>query len=141
MDWPQEILTWERSAHATHLRASAALRRAETVEPQVWGTVRVFPGSTVIEERGATITTATQHRNSDTFWTDGLPLDKRVEAAVVWQLLSGCVARRYHPGSNKEVFDAEVFPIYQTFRVIDRRQESGRHCTLFVDSSAAIERV
>lgn len=32
-DGPEEVLTRERSALATRLRASAALRRAETVEP------------------------------------------------------------------------------------------------------------
>ena len=40
--------------------------------------------------------------------------------------------------SNKEVFDAEVFAIYQALRIIDRRHESGRRYTLFVDSTAAM---
>ena len=62
-------------------------------------------------------------------------------AAVVWQLPSGWVGRRCHLGNNKEVFDAEVFAIYRALRIINRRQESGRAATLFVDPTAAIERV
>lgn len=41
-------------------------------------------------------------------------------------------------GTNKEVFDAEVYPIYQAFSILDQRQESERGYTLFVDSAAAI---
>ena len=43
--------------------------------------------------------------------------------------------------TNKEVFDAEVFAIYQALRVLDRRQESGHRYTVFVDSTAAIDQV
>ena len=63
-------------------------------------------------------------------------------AACVWQSPSGdWTGRRYHLGTNKEVFDAEVFAIYQALRVIGQRQESGHRYTLFVDSTSAIDRV
>ena len=67
--------------------------------------------------------------------------NKRVGAAFVWQSPSCWTGRRYHLGTNKEVFDAEAFAIYQVLRFVNRRQESGRRYTLFVDSTAAIERV
>lgn len=46
----------------------------------------------------------------DTVWTDGsYQEDGRVGAAAVsWE-----EARRYHPGLNKEVFDAELCALYQ----------------------------
>ena len=76
-----------RSALATRLRVAAALRRTETVKPQVWGSCRRFPCRIVIESREGAIIAATQHRKSDTFWTDGSrPDNKRVGAAVVWRL-------------------------------------------------------
>ena len=62
-------------------------------------------------------------------------------AAVVRQLLSGWVELRYHLGNNKDFFDAEVFAIYQEPSIINKRHESGRRYTLFVDSTAAIEQV
>ena len=49
--------------------------------------------------------------------------------------------RRYHPGTNKEVFGAEVIAIYQAVRFVDQRQENGHRYTLFVNSTAAIKRV
>jgi hypothetical protein len=36
--------------------------------------------------------------------------------ACVWQTLRGWAGRRYHLGSNKEVFDAETYAIYQAPR-------------------------
>ena len=42
---------------------------------------------------------------------------------------------------NKEVFDAEVYTIYRAHSILDRRQESGHRYTLFVDSTAAINRI
>ena len=68
---PEEILTRERSALATRLYASAALRRTETVEPQVWSTGRRFPGGIVIEGREAAIITTSHSGQGDTIWTDG----------------------------------------------------------------------
>ena len=39
------------------------------------------------------------------------------------------------------MFYAETFAIYQALRVLDRRQESGHRYTVFVDTTAAIDRV
>ena len=75
--------------------------------------------------------------NSGTVWTDGSRLDSReVGAACVWRSAEGWTGRRYHL-----VFDAEVFVIYRALHVLDQRQESGRRYTIFVDSTAAIDRI
>ena len=37
----------------------------------------------------------------------------------------GWTGRRFHIGSNKEVFDAEVYEIYQALSTMDQRQETG----------------
>ena len=47
----------------------------------------------------------------------------------------------FHLGSNKEVFDAEVYAIYQSLSIMDQRQKNGRAYTLFVDSAAAFSRI
>ena len=62
-------------------------------------------------------------------------------AACVWQSPSGWTGRRFHLGTEKEVFDAGTFVIYQALRVVYQRQESGHRYTVFVDSTAAIDRV
>ena len=50
--------------------------------------------------------------------------------------------RRFHLGTNKEVFDAEVFAIYQALLWIEGQQRgAGGRFTIFADSTAAIERV
>ena len=62
-------------------------------------------------------------------------------AAFVWWRPDGWSGRRFHLATNKEVFDAEVFAIFQALLWLDQRQESGRRYTLFAGSTAAIERV
>ena len=79
---------------------------------------------------------------ANTAWTDGSRLDdKRVGAVSVWRKPEGWGGRRLHLGSNKEVFDTEVFAIYQALLWFEQRQGSGRRYTLFADSTGAIERV
>ena len=41
----------------------------------------------------------------------------------------GWIARRFHLGTNKEVFDAEIYAIYQALRTTYQRQESGHGYT------------
>lgn len=43
-------------------------------------------------------------------------------------------------GRKKEIFDAETFAIYHALPILDRRQESGHQYTVFVSSTAAIDR-
>ena len=63
-------------------------------------------------------------------------------AACVWRSLEGgWTGCRFQLGKNKEVFDGEVFAIWQALLALERRNESGRRYTIFVDSTAAITRV
>ena len=48
--------------------------------------------------------------------------------------------RRFHLGDNKEVFDAEVFAIYQALRIFEARQQSGEEYIVFSDRQPAIRR-
>lgn len=81
---PEEILTREHSAPTTRIRATAAPRRHEPVEPQKWGSSRRFPGQIIIEGREIAIIAASQHRKEETIWADGSRLDdRRVGAAFV----------------------------------------------------------
>ena len=45
------------------------------------------------------------------------------------------------PPGRQQVFDAEVYAISQALEILDRRQESGHQCTVFVDPTSAIDRV
>ena len=86
--------------------------------------------------------TAGEWRQRDTLWTDGSRIEGgQVGAACVWQSPGGLSGCHFYLGTNKEVFDAETFAIYQALRVVDRRQESGHCYTIFVHSTAAIDSV
>ena len=61
---------------------------------------------------------------------------KEVGAACTWQTHSGWTGHRFCLGSNKEVFDAEIYAIYQALHILD---QSGHRYTVFVDSTAAID--
>ena len=128
----------------TLLREAAALGRRVTVEGQQWSTKRQFPGRIVIDSWAGALQTSSELGQRDTLWTDGSRIEGgEVGAACVWQspASGGWTGRRFYLGMNKEVFDAETFAIYQALRVVDRRQESGHCYTIFVDSTAAIDRV
>ena len=110
---------------------------------QHWSETRRFPGKVVVERVGeSALVTAKEWRKPDTVWADGSRQeDGRVGAACVWRTQEGWTGRRFQLGTNKEVFDAEVFAIYQALRAIEQRQERGRSYTVFVDSTSAIDRV
>ena len=76
-DGPEEILERRDSTLATRLRATAALRREETVEIQRWGAGRRFPGRIVTEKREGAIATAAEHRQGGAIWTDGSRLESK----------------------------------------------------------------
>ena len=67
-----------------------------------------------MEKKEKAVPRARGHHSRNTVWTDGSrPENKRVGAAFVWRAPSGWSGRRFHLGTNNEVFDAEVFAIYQ----------------------------
>ena len=109
---------------------------------QRWSEARRFPGRIVMKKRESALVMVKEWRGPNTVWTDGSRQeDGRVGAACVWRTQEGWTGRRFQLGSNKEVFDAEVFAIYQAPRVVGRRQEGSHWHTVFVDSTAAIGRV
>ena len=63
-----------------------------------------------------------------------------METACAWRAREGWTDRRFYLGSNKEVFDAEAFAIYQALKVFQASQESGRRYAVFSDSQPAIRR-
>ena len=137
---PKEIPTREGAAVTSRLRAAASLRPGNTAEAQEWGARCRFPGQIVVEGRGGALQTAGSWARGDTIWMDGSRLDNgKVGAACVWRTSGGWTGRRFHLGTNKEVFDAEVFAICQALSIVDQRQERGRQYTIFVDPTAAIE--
>ena len=92
------------------------------------------------EQKGA-IDMAGSWSRRDTIWTDGSRLEcGKMGAACIWKTAGGWDGLCFHLEDNREVFDAEVYAISQVLEVLDRRQESGRRYTIFVDSTSAIDR-
>ena len=61
-------------------------------------------------------------------------------AALQWQTSEGWTGKRFHLGTNKEAFDAEVYAIYQALRVFEKRGQSGKKYMIFSDCQPAIRR-
>ena len=123
--------------------AARVERRGGSAERQEWEEGRGFGGRIVVEKKEEALRTANGWDQPDTVWTDGSRLeDGSVGAACVWRSPEeGWTRRRFQLGKNKEVFDAEVFAIWQALRALEQRKESGRRYTVFVDSTSAITRV
>ena len=137
---PEGILETNGAAITRRLKVATDTRPGETVEPQVWSEDRTFPSSFCIAPREQALGTARSWRTRDTIWTDGSRFGSgKVGAACAWWTREGWTNRRFHL-DNKEVFDAEIFAIYQALGVFRARQESGRKYTVFSDSQSAIRR-
>ena len=72
---PEEVLERRDSALTTHHRATAPLRRHDTVEIQPWSVLGRFAGSIVMEKKEEAISTAKGHCRENTVWTDGSRLE------------------------------------------------------------------
>ena len=66
---------------------------------------------------------------------------RKVGAACTRKAPSGWAGCSFHLGTDKEVFDAGAYAIYQALSIMDQRRDNGQQYTIFVDSTAAIERV
>ena len=65
-----------------------------------------------------------------------------VGAACVWRSPEGgWTGRRFQLGKNKEVFDVEVFAVWQALRALEQRKERDHEYNIFVGSTSAITRV
>ena len=77
-----------------------------------------------------------------TVWTDGSRLeDGRVGAAWAWWQEGEWRRDGSFLGTNKEVFDAEVYALLEAIRLLNDREETGADYTVFSDSQAAIFRL
>ena len=77
-----------------------------------------------------------------TVWADGPRLeDGRVGAAVAWWKDGGWTGRGAYLGTNKEVFDAEVFAILRAVRLLNKRGEEGQAYTIFSGSQTAVSQI
>ena len=117
-------------------------RGGGSAEKQEWEEGKRFGGRIVVEKEKA-LRTAKGWDRPNTVWSDGSRQESgAVGAACVWRSPEGgWTGRRFQLGTNKEVFDAEVFATWQALRILERRKESGRRYTIFVDSTSAITRV
>ena len=138
----EEILEKRNSALAARVRERSGLGRRETVEAQRWGALRCFQGRVHVDSREEALSAALEWTDqSGTVWTDGSRLENgKVGAAAVWWEEGRWRDAGTFLGTNKEVFDAEVFAILQAIRLLDARGECGRSYTVFSDSQAAIAR-
>ena len=123
----EEILDRESAAVTRRLKAAAGTRPRETVEPQVWREDKVSPSHYSIGGGGSALERARNWRTGGTIWTDGSRLDSDGVGTVcgAWRAREGWAGRPFHPGNNKEDFDAEAFAIYQALRVFEARQETS----------------
>ena len=139
----EEILEKRSSALTARIRERAGLKRRETCEAQVWDTLREFQGEVVVDSKEEALGTAREWTDQErTVWTDGSRLKSgRVGAAWAWQQGGEWREEGIFLGTNKEVFDAEVFAIHRAVDLLNRRGEREQHYTVFSDSQAAIFRV
>ena len=82
----------------------------------------------VVEKKEEALRTAKEWDRPDTVWTDGSRQeDGAVGAACVWRSPEegGSTGRRFQLGTNKEVFDAEVFAIWQALRVLEQEKRAA----------------
>ena len=135
----QEILNREGVTITRRFKAASGTKPGETVEPQVWSEGSLFPGRYFIDSEGPALETAQNWRTGGTIWTDGSRLGNGGVGAVrTWKTREGWTGKRFRLGNNKEVFDVEVFAIYQALRIFEARQDTGQKYTVFSDSQSSI---
>ena len=130
------------SALTARIRERAGLKRRETCEVQVWDTLREFQGEVIVEGKEEALRTAQEWTDQErTVWAGGSRQDGgEVGAAWVWQQKEEWRGEGTFLGTNKEVFDAEVYAIREATRLLDERGETGQSYTVF-DSQSAIYRI
>ena len=139
----EEILEKRNSALTARIRERAGLRRRETYEEQVWNTLREFQGEVFVDSKEEALRTAQEWTDQKrTVWTDGSRLSNgRVGAAGAWQQGGEWREEGVFLGTNKEVFNVEVFAIHRAVDLLNRRGEREQHYTVVSDSQVGIFRV
>ena len=99
------------SALTARLRGRAGLRRRETYEAQVWDSLREFQGEVRVECKEEALRVAQEWTDQErTVWADGSKLEGgEVGAAWAWWQEGKWRGEGTFLGTNKEVFDAEVY--------------------------------
>ena len=117
-----EILERRAAVLMARARERSGLSRQETVEEQRWDTLRLLQGRVPVDRKEEALRTALEWEDlSSTVWTDRSRLESgKVGAAVAWWRNGGWTGRGTYLGTNKEVFDAEVFAIYQALKAFDQ---------------------
>ena len=117
----EEILEKRSSALTARISERAGLKRRETCEVQVWDTLREFQGEVVVDSKQEALKTAREWTDQErTVWTDGSRLDSgRIGAAWAWQHRGEWREEGIFLGTNKEVFDAEVFAIHRAVDLLN----------------------
>ena len=106
-----------------------------------------LPYKVSIEEREKAKASATENQPEGviSLWTDGSRLeDGRVGAAAVYKDRDRWRSHKFGLGSNKEVFDAELYGIAEGLRIAQRlsqRREGCKTVRIFSDSQAALKAV
>ena len=139
----EEIMEMRASALTARVRGVTGLKRSETCEVQVWDSLREFQGEVIVEQKEDALRVAQEWRDLErTVWTDGSRLeDGRVGAAWAWWQGGEWRGDGSFLGTNKEVFDAEVYALLGAIRLLSDRGETGADYTVFSDSQAAIFRL
>ena len=129
--------------YTARLREKAGLKRREACEVQVWDSLREFQGEVCVESKEDALRTAQEWTDQARIvWTDGSRLeDGGVGAAWVWRQDGEWKGEGIFLGTNKEVFDAEVYAIHRAVELLNERGEAGQSYTVFSDSQAAIFQV
>ena len=146
------------------LRQSSFVEGNERPEETEWPAHRRFQGKIEVEPREEALRKAKEWKDTkNSIWTDGSRLEGgKVGAAAVWwaperveppwvgpatgrtynpgRREAGWTGRRYHLGKNKEVYDAELYALYQAAKLFDERNERDQAYTILSDSEAAIGR-
>ena len=138
----QEILK-RASALTARVRERSGLKRRETVEEQRWDVLRGFQGKVCVDSKEDALALALEWSNRPgTMWTDGSGSESgQGGAAVVWWRDGRWRGSGTYLGTNKGVFDAEVFAILQAVRLLNERGEFGIDYTVFSDSQVAVARI
>ena len=139
----EEILEKKGSALAARVKERSGLKRRETGEEQRWNAMRAFQGKAHVDSKEDALALALEWTDRvGTVWTDGSRMENgQVGAAAVWWEEGRWRGTGTFLGTNKEVFDAEVYAILQAIRLLNARGECGRSYTIFSDSQAAVARV
>ena len=139
----EEIMELRGAALTARIRGVTGLKRRETCEVQVWDTLREFQGQVIVEQKEDALRTALEWKDlRRTVWTDGSRLESgRVGAAWAWWQEGEWRGDGSFLGTNKEVFDAEVYALLEAIRLLNDRRETGADYTVFSDSQAAIFRL